>query len=939
MKKLLSTLLCLVFVISLLPLSAVPARAATVASGSCGANLTWSLDDTGLLTIRGAGAMTDFSSTESVPWYENRSAITSVVMESGATSIGSWAFCDYHELTGVTIGSGVTSIGQRAFDGCSSLTNVTIPSGVTSIGGYAFYACTGLKSVMLGRGVAEIGRFAFSSCYSLIEINVASDNKTYCGDDGVLFSKDRTVLLFYPGGRAGSYAVPSGVKRIEDSAFFGSLGITDLTFPDSVTYIGEEAVSSCFNLTGITIPDSVTTIGASAFFNDPGLTSMTIGSGVTSIGDFAFAMSSGLTEINVAAGNKAYCSAEGVLFNKNKTALVACPGGRKGVYAIPTGVISIGNGAFSNCESLTGVTIPASVSEIGTLAFYGCNGLTSITVPASVTRFDDRVFEQCHSLTKVILGSGVSVIGYGTFFCCYSLKTVTIPVSVTVIAAGSFECCDALTDIWYGGTQQQWNAIDIGNCNDPLLNAAIHYNSASPIITSQPSNAMVAAGGTAKFTVAATGTGALTYQWQYSTNGSTWYSTSLTGCNTATLSVTAGAAVNGRFYRCVLSDSRGSVASNAAKLTVIPGPAITKQPQDQAVTVGSKATFTVTAVGTGTLTYRWQWSADGKSWANTSLTGYNTASLTVTASSAVNGRYYRCVVRDSQGSATSDAAKLTVVSGPTITAQPKNRSAGIGNKAYFTLTATGTGALTYQWQYSTSGTTWYNTSLTGYNTPTLTVTASSAVNGRYYRCVVSDDMGSVNSAAAKLFVTSPGITSQPKSVTVSSGSKAAFTVTAMGTGTLTYQWQYSTNGTNWYNTSLTGYNTATLTVTASSAVNGRYYRCVISDSKGSVTSSAAKLTVTPGPTITAQPQNQTVTAGSKALFTVTATGSGTLTYQWQYSTNGTTWYDTALTGCSTPTLTVVGSSAVNGRYYRCVVTGSGGTATSNAAKLTVLVEG
>ena len=87
------------------------------------------------------------------------------------------------------------------------------------------------------------------------------------------------------------------------------------------------------------------------------------------------------------------------------------------------------------------------------------------------------------------------------------------------------------------------------------------------------------------------------------------------------------------------------------------------------------------------------------------------------------------------------------------------------------------------------------------------------------------------------------ITGQPVSVTKPTGQKAYFTVTATGTGTLTYQWQYSTNGTTWYDTALTGYNTKTLTVTASAAVNGRYYRCIVTDSKGSTTSSAAKLTV------------------------------------------------------------------------------------------------
>ena len=98
----------------------------------------------------------------------------------------------------------------------------------------------------------------------------------------------------------------------------------------------------------------------------------------------------------------------------------------------------------------------------------------------------------------------------------------------------------------------------------------------------------------------------------------------------------------------------------------------------------------------------------------------------------------------------SNAAKLTVTAGPTITAQPQNVTAVNGTKVSFKVTATGTGTLSYQWQYSTNGTTWYNTSLTGYNTNTLTITASSTVNGRYYRCVVTDSKGSVSSNGAKL---------------------------------------------------------------------------------------------------------------------------------------------------------------------------------------------
>ena len=167
---------------------------------------------------------------------------------------------------------------------------------------------------------------------------------------------------------------------------------------------------------------------------------------------------------------------------------------------------------------------------------------------------------------------------------------------------------------------------------------------------------------------------------------------------------------------------------------------------------GTKATFTVTATGTG-LTYKWQYSTNGSTWYDTSLTGYNTKTLTVTASTTVNGRYYRCIVTNAAGSVTSNSAKLTVASAakPVITGQPANVTAAPGTKAYFTVTATGTG-LSYKWQYSTNGSNWYDTALTGYNTKTLTVTASAAVNGRYYRCIVTGAAGSTISNAAKLTV-------------------------------------------------------------------------------------------------------------------------------------------------------------------------------------------
>ena len=366
-------------------------------------------------------------------------------------------------------------------------------------------------------------------------------------------------------------------------------------------------------------------------------------------------------------------------------------------------------------------------------------------------------------------------------------------------------------------------------------------------ITAHPEDQTVASGAKAKFTVTASGTG-LKYQWQYRTAKTDWTDTALTGYDTPTLTVTAGANVNGRQYRCAVTDVNGyTVTSKAATLTLPAAVKITAHPENQTVAAGEKAKFTVAASGSG-LTYQWQYSANGGStWNNTTLTGYNTHTLTVTASANVNGRQYRCVVTDANGdTVTSNGAKLTVETGPKITSQPEDQNVASGETAKFTVGASGTG-LKYQWQYSANGgSTWADTALTGYNTATLTVTASANVNGRQYRCVVTDANGdTVTSNGAKLTVeTGPKITSQPEDQNVAAGVKAKFTVGASGSG-LEYRWQYSANGgATWNDTSLSGYNTATLTVTASSNVNGRQYRCVVTDANGeTVTSDAAKLTV------------------------------------------------------------------------------------------------
>ena len=307
-------------------------------SGTDG-NIDWTLTDSGVLTVSGTGNMGDYA-YNGAPWYEQRNQITEIVVNNGVNSIGKNAFYECRNLTSITIPGSVSSIGQSAFVNCSSLTSVTLPNSIISIGWGAFNGCTSLTSVTIPDGLTNLGHFAFANCSSLMSINASSSNMNYSSVGGVLFDKNETTIIAYPGGLTGEYAIPYGVTSIGDNAFWNCT-LENVTIPDSVVSIGVDAFCSCSNLTSITIPNSVTYIDI-----------------------YAFESCRNLANINVDSGNTYFASVEGVLFNKNKTVLIAYPGGKAGEYTIPNNVTSISAGAFANCTNLTKVTIPNSVTNI-----------------------------------------------------------------------------------------------------------------------------------------------------------------------------------------------------------------------------------------------------------------------------------------------------------------------------------------------------------------------------------------------------------------------------------------------------------------------------------------------------------------------------------------------------------------------------------------------
>ena len=447
-----------------------------IASGTCGAqgdNLTWTLTCDSVLTISGTGRMANYVLTNSkspAPWYTYHTAIKSVVIEDG-----------------------VTSIGKNAFSECD------------------------MALVMMSGSVSAIADYAFSSCKKIISVDVAIDNQNYCSVDGILFNKNKTTLILYPAAKSDtSYSIPESVTRIGTASFEYCDSLSNIHIPNSVISIGRIAFYGSSTLTYIAIPNSVTSIEEGAFIDCRGLTSVTIGNSVTSIVSSAFYNCSSLTTItNYAATPQtissyvftnvnissctlyvpaqslaAYqtadvwkefgtilpieggtpepcviasgtCGAEG----DNLTWTLSCDSvltisgtGAMADYgsstnkapwdslssailsvAIENGITRIGKFAFNhNYNYITSVTIPNSVTQIGEGAFYSCDYLNSIIIPNSVTAIEGSAFRYCGALTSVSIPNSVLTIGYDAFEYCDNLETVYIPSSVISIGNSAF---------------------------------------------------------------------------------------------------------------------------------------------------------------------------------------------------------------------------------------------------------------------------------------------------------------------------------------------------------------------------------------------------------------------------------------------------------------------------------------------------------------------
>lgn len=458
-------------VIAIFSLSLTVAYASDIiASGECGENATWTLDSDGLLTISGTGEI-----------YKSNSPL--------------WR---YTEPVKIVVEEGITSIGASLFSGCKNVTEIQLPDSLTDIEYYAFHFCEKLENFTIPKNVVHVGREAFHE-------TAWFKNQP----DGVVY-KDHILYKFKHSGDALEYfkvEVPEGITTVADQAFGYFRGYFDIVFPDTLTHIGNQAFYGCVNLGHVTLHEGVVEINNNAFNACNSLEQVYIPESLEKIGDYAFADCDKFEKI--AFGNKVKSIGKAAFYSCDNLCDISLPKDITTLYeytfsfcsrlkkiVIPENVEIIESGVFESCESLETIEFPESLWYInasaleGTLWYeskpdgfvyagnvlYKYKGVVpkndEFVIPYGTTAIAPRAFvdENSKNLKNLVIPDTVRVICGKAFAGCQNLETVTLPAGVVfayyeprfcIDYWGAFDRCINLKDIYYGGSLEQWDTIQM----------------------------------------------------------------------------------------------------------------------------------------------------------------------------------------------------------------------------------------------------------------------------------------------------------------------------------------------------------------------------------------------------------------------------------------------------------------------------------------------
>ena len=534
------------------------ANAAIVESGSCGADATYKLYDTGLLAIFGTGSI------DSSPW--DNDAVKEVKIYSGVSIIGKETFYNCQNLTKVSIPSTVLKINESAFENCQKLATLNLSNGVGTIGVRAFYG-TGLTQFKITDSISQIANYAFANCENLEEVTTyaPASSLSWLGEGAFQnCPKLRKIML------------GNQLKKIGSFTFLECASLTSVSLPSGLLEIGYEAFSMCEKLASITIPNSVTTIGERAFEGCSSLASITLPSDLKTLGPWCFS-GTALTSIGIPS-KVGKISAGAFAFCPNLTYVVI--GGDS--------VTVIGEQAFDSCPSLKSITIPHSVVAIYDGAFQNCTGLTTFTIRSKTATLGDNVFDNHNKDLTIHAFMDSPALQYAKD---HGIKYVGIlpepsfqtqPKSITVNEGekASFTATAKYAEeyqwMYRTSTSGSWTEVkNNGTASTYTLKTAAKHSgyqyrcraknakgtayssiatltvNPKPVITTQPADQKVKEGTKATFKVVASN--ATAYKWSYLKPGATTWMDVSKNSTSSTLAFTAAARHNGYKYRCKVS--------------------------------------------------------------------------------------------------------------------------------------------------------------------------------------------------------------------------------------------------------------------------------------------------------------------------------------------------------------------------------------------------
>ena len=444
-------------------------------SGTCGDNITWTLDENGKLTISGTGKVYFPNGS---PFIGDNS-IRSLVVEDGVTSLFTRLVWDCKNLESVSIDDSVTKIGSEAFEGTKWLDEqrkispfviindilvdattckgeVTIPQTVRVIGEYAFFNAD-IWKVNIPEGVEIIDSGAFDRCEQLTSINIPDSVQTI----GSGAFSDCNLW---------SVQIGKSVKVIDNYAFMGNKMLAEINIPDSVERLGCQSFQECSALRVLNIGNGLSRIEPYAFKNCIELKTINIGNGMQQLSGDTFVGCEKLSEINVSENNPYLSSDNNIVYNKQKSEIVMIPGGLKDI-SIAEGVEKFTYGSCQNNSIVESVYIPLTVTEIEAYSFSGCSSLKKVYLPSNLKKILGFAFGNCTSLESIIIPDNVNYMLSDTFSnsglrsidlsnnseltylisrmfeSCLYLKQIDIPQNIKKIDGAAFDKCTSLENV------------------------------------------------------------------------------------------------------------------------------------------------------------------------------------------------------------------------------------------------------------------------------------------------------------------------------------------------------------------------------------------------------------------------------------------------------------------------------------------------------------